>query len=489
MHTTGFPDIDYKMMEPLWQIASYVPSPEQRRVHESLLVEGSSPDGSPVPRLVVLGGGIQSGKSFLAGYHAFGRFPSDKITWIVGAEYRDCKHEWAYARDAAVKAQATYSYSKGQDGPWELVYKDGGSLSVLPSKDITKLAGEAPDLIVMAEAGRQTYEAFETCLDRVTPKHGVLLVSGTFEEGANWYRNLWKECRSSGNVRGGTALSLPSYSNRVFYPSGAQDPKFLARRTQMLATRPIDGADRFAERFLGEPRTPTDLVFKDFARKVHVQEWADFDPGEGVALWIDPGFDPSAFAILFVQLRGDTICVFDEMYLLRTLNEQIISMVKNHYSFPNLQRIVMDKAAKQHGNAQEAAIETWQSAFRDRDIPVVPSSSTLSIPSGIARTHDKLGLNPDQTPRLVMHPRVRMLSWEMEEGYKFRMREDGYVHSDNPIDENNHACKALAYGIVDAYGLSSIPPVRLPDPVITPSAAVRSFTTRQSSYYSRAGRR
>ena len=37
------------------------------------------------------------------------------------------------------------------------------------------------------------------------------------------------------------------------------------------------------------------------------------------------------------------------------------------------------------------------------------------------------------------------------------MRADGFVHTDNPIDAGNDACKALAYFIVDRWGLSDSP--------------------------------
>ncbi|MCC6191366.1 MAG: hypothetical protein IT318_20275 [Anaerolineales bacterium] len=480
---------EYARLQPMFNAVGYTPSPEQRRVHEAILAPGRTPDGGNVPRLVILGGGIQAGKSYLAGYHALARFPMDGTIWLVGFEYEDTIHEFSYLREAAVRLNAATRYSTSQQGPWDLRYVNGATVRTIASKDITKLAGEAPDGIIMCEAGRQTYEAFETCLDRVTPKQGWLLVSGTFEQGSNWYRNLWRECRSPGNIRGGVALSLPSYSNRRFYPDGVHDQTFWERERQMLATRPVDGKERFAERFLGEPRTPSDLVFKDFSRLLHVQEWADFDPAEDVALWIDPGYDPSAFAVLFVQVRGDTICVFDEIYVNRMLNHEIMTMVKNHRAFPNVKRVVMDKAAKQHGNAQQSAFETWSDELSGRNggISFATSQTGLSVADGIARTHDKLAVNPlTNVPYMVFSPKCRMLAWEMEEGYKFRTRADGLVHSDSPIDENNHAVKALAYGIVDRYGLSNVPGKPLPRNTVETMPWDAAFQRRRSGYASAA---
>lgn len=459
---------EYERMAQMFAGVGYDPSPEQERVHRAVLEDGRAADGVDIPRLVVLGGGLQAGKSYLAGYHALARFPMDAIVWLVGHEYPDTWHEYSYLRDAAVQMHASVRYSTAQDGPWDLHYVNGAYVRTIASKDITKLSGEAPDFIVMCEAARQTYEAFDTCMDRVTPKRGTLLVSGTFEQQGNWYRNLWRECSSPGNSRGGTALSLPSYSNRRFYPDGINDRTFWKRKEQLIVERPVDGEDRFAERFLGIPRVPSYLVFREFRRDLHVQESADFDPTCEVTLAVDPGYtDHSAFAVLWIQVRDDTICIFDEIYVHGVRNTDILTMVTNHRAFPKVTRVVMDIAATQHPSAQTSAEETWRSHLTGMGRHISFGGQKVPVQEGIVRTHDKLGVNPiTRQPYLKLHPQVRNLAHEMEDAYQYRVRSDGFVHTDVPIDGGNDACKALAYFIVDRWGLSDIPRKALPAPTI-----------------------
>ena len=53
--------------------------------------------------------------------------------------------------------------------------------------------------------------------------------------------------------------------------------------------------------------------------------------------------------------------------------------------------------------------------------------------------------------RIVIDPSCKRLIWELEEGYKYDKTRDG-LNKAKPRDENNHLCKAMAYGLVSEFG-------------------------------------
>ena len=166
-----------------------------------------------------------------------------------------------------------------------------------------------------------------------------LLLNGTFERAAGWYRALWREMQGP-NEYAGHSLSLPSYANRRFYPKGMDDPGFQAemRRVQ---NDPIKLA-RFQERFLGIPNVPHDMVFWEFVRNRHISPAAEYTPGFPVILAVDPGYDPSPAVVLFCQRIENQIRVFDEIYVTRVLRSAVINQVLQHWAFSHITDVVLD---------------------------------------------------------------------------------------------------------------------------------------------------
>lgn len=487
--------VPWEALEIVWGLVKYAPSPEQVEVHRALLVQGGTPE-LPQPRLLVVGGGLQSGKSYWIAQHILGRFMTDEITWLVGRRYKDCEKEYQYIRDAAVKCgiakEKDCSYAV--EGPWEMKFTNGHVVKTLSSDDVTRLASEAPDGIALCEPGRQTRDAYETCWERVVPKSGYLVANGTFERAAGWYRGLWRECQGENEFHG-VSLSLPSYSNRRFYPQGERDPKFQA---EMLRARndPV-GWDRFQERFLGIPRVPHDMVFYEFSRQVHVSARADYIPGVEVHLAIDPGFNPSPAAVLFIQIVQGQVRVFDEIYLTKVLRRDIITQVTQHYSFPSVVSAVIDPfGGSQHGMGAESAEEEWELRLAPRGV-AVRLSERKTVEERITRVHDYLHRNEAlQGPGVLFHPRVKNTVLEAEgwvddegneRGYRYRMRDDGTVVNDTPIPRDDHAMSALGYFLIDRFGYSDVRRTQLPPAKVHTPAFMTGFGRRQQ--FSAAGGR
>ena len=479
----------YEDMELIWALNGYKPSPEQRAVHEALLrpnngIDPETGEVGPLPSMAVLAGGEQSGKSFLGGMHCWGRWLVDPLIWLVGNRYEDAKREYEYVRDAAVAADLHKRASFAEDGPWELVYKTGQVVKVLASEDVTKLAREAPDGIIMCEPGRQSYESFRACWRRAVPRTAWMLVAGTFERDKGsvepWYPDLWNACQGENSYHA-SGLSLPSHANRSLYPRGEADPKFRAAIRTVRDTNKIDPDDEIGERFYGIPRKHQGAVFsRNFSRQLHVRHEAEYLPGIDVSLAIDPGF-ANAFAVLFIQVVSDQARVFDELYLHGIMGPDIISMVEQHRSFPDLNHIVIDVAAKSHHNAQGSAMEEWRNHFGSMGISVV--GRYVGVEDGLAATRRRLRVDPmTNQPLTIFHPRCVNTIWELEKGYRYHERRgDGIIASEKPEDKNNHASKALAYWFMDRYGYADVKQL-LPGPVSTMSPYDRAFNARRQGY-------
>lgn len=444
-------------LEAAFHLLGYRPGREQRAVHEALLGQRLDADANPLPALVVLAGGEQAGKSWLAAHHiavAAAATPSG-IFWLIGNRYEDAKREYQYALTALLKSQMTKKgmYSGGEVGPWQVKLFNGSVIKTLASEDVTVLAREAPDGVELCEPGRQTFGAFEASWRRLVPKTAWMLVAGTFEnDPERWYPDLFTKCLGD-NAYGGVARSLPTYANPELYPGGVKDTKFLGAVKVIRAEHPTDWEEIVGERFLGRPRRPQGLVFSEFGSFTHVRDSAEYDEMYPVYLAIDPGWFPSAYAILFCQFVGDQIRVFDELYLHKRRALDVITMVKNHPSYPKLSGIYIDIASTQHTNAQDSHYETWTAELAGEDIPIM--NQYVDEKEGRNRLHDKLATNPEtEQPYLVVHPRCLKTIAEFQKGYKYHQRTDGTFHNDEPIDENNHAIKALTYLIVGRYGMA-----------------------------------
>lgn len=442
--------MNYKLLEYWFNDVGYEPSKWAKEIHEALLEKRLDKDLNPVPNITILGGGIQAGKSWTGGHHMFAvhALHPKGVLWIVGETYDDTRQEFKYLVEAGIKAGVLNRKKvtmPNNPAPSRAVFNNGCIIRTLSSADASRLAGESPDGVLMVEAGRQSYNAFTTLVGRVIQHNSWLLVSGTFESyKGRWFPDLWRECQGD-NIYYGKSYSLPTYANPANYPDGVDDPKIIAARNLL-------SEEEFAERFLGVPRPTIGVVFPEFRRSKHVRAYADYDPMYPVRLWVDPGFHPSSYAVLYVQVVGDQVRIFKEIYEQGLVNDQIIDLVINDPMIQKVDRVVIDVAAKAHSGAQEPAVETWRRRLSGRGIPVV--HQYVKIEHGLQRTHDKLRISPlTGEAFLVFHPRVESAIWELEEGYKFSVKKDGMIgKASGPIDANNHAAKAIAYGIINQYG-------------------------------------
>lgn len=458
----------------LEKVEGYKRREDYHNVIHKELIRARYNDSGPLPSVVVLAGGERSGKTMLGSAHMFACHWFGSTFWIVGERYDDTKGEFALIRDAAISTKTLLKLSEPQNGPSVMTLTNGAQISTKSSDDYTTLASASPDGILMVEAGRQSYQAFRTLWTRLTHATGWMLVSGTFETyKGSYFKDLWNQGQGANEYQC-TSLCLPSYANPIVYPEGENDPKILAIKATLTQ-------EEFGERFLGLPRSPIGVVFPEFRRSTHVLKKAEYQPMYPIKLWVDPGYYPSSYAVLFVQVVGGQIRVIKEYYsnsplrttLLTTSNlpslttPEIIPMVMDDPLFQKVDKIVIDVAAVAHAGAQESTVETWRRFIADsgRIVPVV--GRFVKIEDGLRRTHDKLRFNMlNREPYLIFNHTCENTIWELEEGYSYHVRGSGEIGSVNkPIDKNNHSAKAIAYGIIDEFGVSDVQLQPPPKPV------------------------
>jgi hypothetical protein len=263
------------------------------------------------------------------------------------------------------------------------------------------------------------------------------VLSGTFESGLTWYAQRWTSWQSD-NVDEGKSFSLPTWSNLAIFPGGRDDPEIKA----LEATFP---EDEFNERYGAIPAKPSTLVFREFDTAIHVTNDAEYVRGEPVQLWIDPGY-AHAYAVLAVQMREGTVYNFDEIVESGMVAKEIIEEAKGRKWWQDVRSpCVMDIAGRAHPGT-ESQQEIWL-----RSTGLFMLTNRTGVVDGILRHRTFLKDPATGTPRLFHHPRCKETIAEYS---KYRRRSEGLNTSETelPLDRDNHAMKALAYGLVANFG-------------------------------------
>jgi len=427
-------------------MVGYQPSPEQLLFHR-----GDGHQGREV-RYKVATGGEQAGKSLSAAMELFSKGLWGQVFWIVAPDYEQSRPEMRYLLDAFGKIGAIESASTpASPGPWTITLRTGARIRTISAQDVTRIANESPDGILMVEAAQQPEEAFWRCYGRTGPARGWLCINGTLEGSTNWFANLVRQWKGL-NDQDGWACKLPSWSNLAKYPGGRNDEQIL----RFERTLP---SYLFEERFAGNPVPPRGLVHPEFSHLVHVRpmRWGGSGDSDDstfyiprdapLQLWIDPGY-ASAYAVLAVYIQADTVYVFDELYLQHHTTDEVIDAVLTKPWWEQVERIVADVAAEQHA-AMEAPAQVW----RERTRRPVTGKKVL-IPDGIARTASFLKVDPvSHQPKLLISTDCPKTIWEYTDGYRYPLdKKDGTIQGEKPVDRNNHSTKAIVYGLIDNFG-------------------------------------
>ncbi len=418
-------------------------------------------------RFRLVAGGERSGKSFIGSQDLLVHLPESKLMWLVAADYERTRAEFNYICEGLEKLAFPFVASKQID-PGEIDVIDAKTNTIIirittkSAKDPRKLAMEAPDYILVCEASQIDYETHLRLRGRLAEKRGKLLETGTFESSLGWYPETFLRGQVT-NEEGLKSFSLPTWSNLHIFPGGRNDPEIKMQENSLPA-------DWFQERFGGVPCPPKGLVFNEFRTVIHTgaDKEYQFDPAGTATLFVDPGY-ASIYAILVAQQRGENLYIVDEVFERGLVTEDIIRLCKQKPWWNRVSGGVIDIEGTRH-MAMAAPTEVWL-----KEGGIYMRSNKVLIKDGIERTKTFLTVNPlTGSSRLHINSKCSGLISELggcpnpvtgqTAVYKWHTDKEGNVTAEVPEDKNNHAVKALAYGLVDLYGYSS---ARKKHPTIT----------------------
>ena len=379
--------------------------------------------------------------------------PLGRLFWLVADDYKTAQPEFDYIRhhlealdmveDASTFKPDARSYIKLADD------FGGAIIETVSGNEPYKVRAKAPDGIVGCEVGKWSKELFQRVLERLVETRGWLWLCGTWENSAPWMMEVWSRWQGA-NEETGASFSMPSWTNTDTFPGGRADPAFKPYEALL-------SAGQFMERFGGEPCPPTGAVYSEFDAARHVSKDATYVAGVPVYLWVDPGYD--GYAVEVVQVRDNTVMIVDEIYEQGLTHDQVLFKVERAPWCKDVSYVVMDIAGTQH-HADRSAVETWR-AKRFRVV-----FKRVHVTDEISRVRTFLHSDGTVIPRFVVHPKWRGVLAEMDGGpspivgggrYMYKTDSEGGLVDRVPISKNCHASTAIAYGLIEMFGLVERP--------------------------------
>jgi len=408
-------------------------------------------------RKILVAGGERAGKSFTSSLFLVTRAPFGQLFWLVGPDYEQATAEFDYCVEFFSKLGAIRSkqdVSRPKIGKCTIILKTGQVIETKTAAEVQKIAGKAPDGIIMCEAAQHSEMSYMKCVARVGEKRGWLILCGTFEGSANWYANLFHEWALGDNPDHAIAFSLPSWTNRVIYPGGRNDPEILNIER---ALRRIEGL--FEERIAAVPIPPIGLVFREFRKSIHVSDQARYNSRLPVYLAVDPSDGSAPYAVGVYQFlacacgphtedRIEQAYCIDELYETGKGVEEIVKIGKRRPWWPKIKGGAIDVEAPDDK-------KRWLSFG---GIPL----KAAKIPQllGIRRAKSFMHYDTDLTTGLVTNqPHVQFnkaCEGILHEFTKYKRKdptdEDMIPADVPPRNQPNHHIKALWYLLVARYG-------------------------------------
>jgi hypothetical protein len=426
-----------------WQFLDYTPNAAQRSITDWWFTGDD--------RFCLICGGERAGKSLTSVALMLPLMDIEGATfWIVGPDYSQARVEFQYLHDALSDAgllEGEPSMPQSGSQPWSMRTKWGATIQTRTSSDIAKLASFRVHGFLMVEAAQQLYEVWLKLSARVAETRGFGILSGTLESGLPWYADMLRRWKGD-NEEGGKSFSLPTWSNVNVFPGGRDD----AEIKRLEATYP---GDLFLERFGAEPQGYHGSVLPEFSHERHVKRLERVD-GMPIEIWADPG--TNCYCVLFVQYVKPFAYVLDRVYDRGAIDHEVIEKVKAHPYFQFVPKAkdgrvggVIDIAAKQRGQGGRSQLQLWQElAGISLEQKYIFENDTIEV----LRLHLK---GDESGPWLLFNSHMQNLRAPdgtaldvLAEPELWRWPERGWKQNQarRPIDSNNHAMKAIAYGLI-----------------------------------------
>ena len=433
---------------------------------------GYTPHGSQLPvhtsesKVLLIAGGERAGKSQVSSCEVLARSPwcyrSGNIA-IVAQEYDETRSECEYLIDYFNELHwLTGKPSQPRQGKWqwEIVGPDGNihfetvSLNRSGVRELTG-RGKAYDIVLLVEAGLISYDAFLGALGRVSESRGLVILSGTLWDNFGWYADLYKSFAGP-NVFDGSVFALPTWDNLAKFPGGENDGEI----QRLKDTLP---EDEFARRVAAKLVPSPARIYPEFRYDLHVSDEVKYNPDLPVFLAVDPGYRPSHYAVLALQVAEETIddkpmevvYQIDEIWEHDKTHHDVISMCRDREWWTGVTEAVGGHETKQH-QATKSTQEVWRNVVGtqegDPENFIFTVFNAGKIVDGIIRVKTFLSDPGTKRSRYYCAPRNTGTQDEFQR-YKRKTNSKDEVTSEEPEDRNNDAMDALRNFLVHRYGL------------------------------------
>ena len=444
-------------------------------------------------RLKAITGGERAGKSRFLAQFQFGMTERDHLYWFVGRRYEDTDQEHEFLQvllrsigayiEPTSKAMPGVQRSTlpGREG-WEIRCRAPLAGAVIRSlsvgqTDASNMAREEPRGITICEPGVMPPGTRQKMLSRsaytLDGDFGMgrpwVNAAGTLEDRraarGEWFRQLveeWKDPRALGSSH-----TIPSWTNRVRFPGGRYDEGIVEMESDF-------SPGEFAERVAGRAVKSDLLVHPEFERDVHVVSDVPFEgwpTDTEVQVAIDPGF--RNYAVLAIQVVGETVFVLDEVRGRRLPPERVIELAQRRPWGRGITRGVVDVAGRTgvHGPTHSDEALWFNLAgvsligFKQNlDWQIERLATFFEDPArrvAWAMEHVKAGRDPEMHEPSIAHCRAwarvfihERCVWLIDEllKYSYPQQADGSRESADPQDALNHSIKGLAYFLLGRFG-------------------------------------
>jgi len=420
---------------------------------------------------VLTAGAERVGKSVGTAAEAFAWIPVSQLIWIAGPQYRDTVKEFAYLAEACLNFGITEKalIKMSDDGPSRMTIIDPAQIDPKTKKpkivcmvetrslwDIERaLVAEAPDIILVVEAGLVPRDPTEKLRLRVSTRRGRVWMSGTLETASPWFAAAYTRWKTQPNEESGMSVSVPLYENEQDFPGGRDNPEIATMRRVLKPST-------YSHRVEGKPAPSDLLVFKDTFERgdrpkvamklpfIHVKDGGDIRDRFPVQIAVDPGHRPSYYTVSFVQVQEKRVCVIGEVAMLGSHHEEVIREATRHPCWGNVVGGVIDPwAAKQHGlGNRQTPWDIWLAETGMELRLPEPAPNPVQIIDRYqyfirhASGEMRFAYDPDRCPRLDYEWR----HWNFARGA------DGLPIRADPLKTNCDAIKGVGYLLVDMFG-------------------------------------
>lgn len=417
-------------------------------------------------RLKLIAGGERAGKSYITGLDATTRILWGRLFWIIGLDYELAKPEFFYISEWLQKLGAIENpkrdISTPKYGKCSLRTKTGQIVETKTADDARKIAAQAPDGIILAEAAQLPYDIYLKAIGRLSEKRGWLIASGTFEGSAGWYPEIFDEWKGL-NIDGGVSFSLPTWGNNFIFPGGRNDPEVLRMER---AYSKVPGL--FDERCGAVPVPPVGLVFRQFRETVHLDTSSKYQPNRPVYLFVDPSAGTLPYAVGAAQFYTaeevgfvykeppvdaiDFVHVIDRIYARDQGDEEVIAEAMHRVWWADVRGGAIDVEAP---DSKRRWLKYGHVNLAAAKVPQIEGIRRLQ--SFLYYKKDESGSGYDWPPHLLIHPDVEELPYEFRH-YKRPTPVGGRTDIDKepkdepPSNQPNHLIKALWYLLIARYG-------------------------------------